>query len=124
MSQQYLDRVQQAQPAPVPLVMPFTREGREMARNDRQAVVRARADYNQARLQMHRIMLSTMLERAEADQRAQLAEYAMFKVREVDDIANQLCTMNRPALEMTIREIQNAFNCGEVARIIRRGVEG
>lgn len=126
----YLDRVQ---PQPVaqrmdtmggePLMLPWTREARQMARSDRQAVVRARDDFNRARVALHKIHLNTLLERAEADQRAELATYSMHKIREVDDVANLLCTMNRPALELTIREIQSAYNSGEAARVLRRAFE-
>lgn len=118
---QYLERIERSQPPALATPLPWTREARAMARNDRQSVVRARADYNNSKVQMHRIHLSTLLEKAEADQRADLAQYAMHKVVEVDEVANLLCREDRPALELTIRDIQNSFNTAEAARIIRRG---
>lgn len=119
-----LDRAEPIQPsAPLAPILPFSREAREIAQSDRRAYVDARNDFNHARVRQHRTELLTRLEAAEADSRAYLASYAMQKCRQVDDIANRLAGMERPGLEMTIREIQAAYQAGEVAKVIRRGMD-
>jgi hypothetical protein len=106
-------------PATVP---PYTKEARRIAQMDRQSVVRARQDFNQAREYMHCIELQKAIEKAEADKRAELATYAMCKAREVDDVAGHLAG-SRETLSMTIREMQAAYNTGEVAQIVKRGYQ-
>ena len=118
---QYLDRVEQPQ-APMPVVMPFTREGREMARNERQAVAQGHRDYQQAKLQAHRIQLSTELEKLEASQRAELIRFVMSKAVEVDSTARALA-QGREGLAFTLGQLMQAYNEAELLRAIRRGAE-
>jgi hypothetical protein len=101
-------------------VPPFTKEARQIAQMDRQSLVRARQDYNQAREYLHRAELNKLVEKAEADMREELATYAMYKARQVDEVARHL-EGSREALALTIREIEAAYNAGEVPRIVKRG---
>lgn len=103
-------------------VMPFTKEARQIAQMDRHSVMRACQDYNQAREYLHHTELNKVVEMAEADMREELATYAMYKARRVDDVARHM-EGSREDLAMTIREIQAAYNTGEVARIVKRGYQ-
>jgi hypothetical protein len=118
-----LEPMKQQRRAELPAtVLPLTKEARQIAQMDRQSVMRARRDFNQARERTHRVELDKMVEKAEADMRAELADYAMYKAREVDDVARHL-EGSREALSMTIREYQAAYNAGEVAQIVKRGYQ-
>lgn len=119
-----LQRASRQMPSAPPMpdsVLPMTRESRAIARNDRQTVMQARRDYNEARLDLHRLHLDGVKEAAEIDQNAHLTTYAMQKAVEVDDVARCLSAGRSPNIEMTLREMQAANNAGEVARIIKRG---
>lgn len=102
---------------------PFSRAGREMARNDQNTVMAARRQYNNARLQVFNTHLNNVVEKAKNDNRADLAQYAMVKTREVYDVAARLAENASPTLQMTMGELLSAYNAGEAARILRRGYE-
>lgn len=117
-----LELTKQRRPELPATLTPFAKEARQMAQLDRQSVVRARQDFNQARESMHQTELRRVLETAETDMREELATYAMYKVRQVDDVARHL-EGGREALAMTIREMQAAYNTGEIAQIVKRGCQ-
>jgi hypothetical protein len=117
-----LEPMNRRRPELGPTVLPFTKEARQIAQIDRQSVVRARQDYNQAREYLHRAELNKVIEKAEADMREELTTHAMFKARAVDEHARHL-EGSREALSLPIREIQAAYNAGEVARIVNRGYQ-
>ena len=117
-----LEPMAQRRPKMQATVPPFTKEARQIAQMDRQSVVRAHEDFNQAREHMHRVELYKLVEKAEADMREELAVYAMHKARQVDDMARHL-EGGREALSMTVRDFQAAYNTGEVARIVKRGYQ-
>jgi hypothetical protein len=98
-----------------------TRQGRALARSDKHAELQAREDYNQARLAMHRTQLSTIVEKAEAQARAELAQDAALHAVGIDALVTQL-SAGKPALELTLRGIQEAHTIGEQQRILRRGL--
>lgn len=107
--------------APRTTATPFTREGRAVARQDRETELQARQDFNDARLAVHRTHLNTIVEKAQNQARAELAEDVMLHMRAVDDLVTSL-SAGKPALELSLREIQSAFMTGETQRIIRRGM--
>ncbi|RDH76327.1 hypothetical protein DVS77_21470 [Mycolicibacterium moriokaense] len=100
---------------------PLSRTGRAISRSDRRAEIQAREDYNDARLAVHRAHLETIVEKARNQSRAELAEDVMLHMRAVDDLVTSL-SAGKPALELSLREIQQAYTLGETQRIIRRGI--
>lgn len=100
--------------------LPFTKAGRTMARIDAAATIQAREDLNEARLAAHRAQLDAVVEKAKADGRADVMEHVMTKAREVHQIAVALAG-GSPSLALTLAELQNAYNTGEVVRAIKRG---
>lgn len=117
-----IEPMKQCMPELPATALPFTKEARQIAQMDRQSIVRARQDFNQAREYLHRIELKKVVEKAEADVREELTTYAMFKAQVVDGHARHL-EGSREGLAMTIREMQAAYNAGEVARIVKRGYQ-
>jgi histone H3/H4 len=111
-------------PQPPPLtstVLPFTREARAIAQNDRQAVMEARQRFNRAQISALQAHLDSLVESVEIEESARLTSHAMQKAVEVDDMARYISAGRSPAVEMTLREMQAAHNAGEVARILKRG---
>lgn len=100
---------------------PLTRQGRAIARQDKSTELQAREDYNRARLAVHRTHLEGIVEKAKNQSRAELAEDVMLHARAVDDLVTSL-SAGKPALELSLREIQAAYMTGETQRIIRRGI--
>ncbi|WP_157929185.1 hypothetical protein [Mycobacteroides abscessus] len=107
--------------APRTAVAPFTRQGRAVAKLDKSTELQARQDFNDARLAVHRTHLDTIIEKAKNQARAELVEDTLLHARAVDDLATQL-SAGKPALEMTLRELQAAWTTGETQRILRRGM--
>ncbi|SIC58789.1 hypothetical protein [Mycobacteroides abscessus] len=107
--------------APRTTTTPLTRQGRAIARQDRSTELQAREDLNHARLAVHRTHLESIVEKAKNQSRAELAEDVMLHARAVDDLVTSL-SAGKPALELSLREIQAAYMTGETQRIIRRGI--
>lgn len=107
--------------APRTTATPFTRHGRAVARHDRETELQARQDFNDARLAVHRTHLDTIVEKARNQARAELVEDTVLHARAVDDLVTQL-SAGKPALELSLREIQQAWTVAETQRIIRRGM--
>lgn len=121
--QRQIQRVEaEVRPAPMPTdVLPFTKEARAIARNDRQATVAARQRFNRAQLDALQSRLDGLVESVEIEESARLTAHAMQKAVEVVDIARHMAGGRSPAVEMILAEMVAAHNAGEVARIIKRG---
>jgi hypothetical protein len=107
--------------APRPTASRLTPTGRAMVRSDKHTEIEAREDYNAARLMMHRTQLRTVIEKAEAQSRAELTQDALLHSQAVDTLVTAL-SAGKPALELILRGIQEAHSIGEQQRIIRRGL--
>ncbi|WP_068182375.1 hypothetical protein [Mycobacterium sp. UM_CSW] len=115
-----LEPMKQRRPELPPALPPFSKEARQVAQMDRQSIVRAREDFNRVREHLHQLELSRLAENAEADMREECTIHAMRNAREVDDAARHF-EGGREGLAMTIREMQAAYNTGEIAHIAMRG---
>jgi hypothetical protein len=106
---------------PVRATTPWTAQGRAMARSDKTTELQARQDLNDSRLAVHRAHLEAIVEKARAHARAELTQDAMLHARMIDDLVTAL-SAGKPALELTLRELQAAHITGETQRIMRRGM--
>lgn len=102
-------------------VVPWTRQGRAIARADRATEVQARQDYNDARLAVHQAHLTAVVEKVRNQARAELTQDTLLHVRAIDDLIGTL-SAGKPALELALRDIQAAHTSGEMQRILRRGL--
>ena len=113
-----------ATPAPLASAAPmngmaWSRQGREMAKMDGRTEMQARSDFNNARLEAHRIQLESVLDKARNDARAGVTQDVMLHVTAVHRLVGQLAGGD-PGLELQLREIQAAYQNGESMRIMRR----
>lgn len=99
----------------------WTRQGRAIARQDNTTELQAREDYNQARLAVHRTHLNTIVEKARNQARAELMEDVLLHASAVDSLITTLSS-GKPGLELNLRDIQSAYQTGEMQRILRRGI--
>jgi len=117
-----LELLKQRKPELPATLASFTKEARQIAQLDRQSTVRARQEFNRVREYLHQLELRRLVENAEADMREEFAIHAMGNAREVDDAARHF-EGGREGLAMTIREMQAAYNTGEIAQIAMRGCQ-
>lgn len=112
----------QAMAGSAPLSAPvWSKQGREMARVDQRTEIQARHDFNQARLEAHRIQLGKVLETEGNKARAEVTQDVLLHVTAVHKLVGHLHGGD-PGLELQLRAIQAAYNTGEETRVMRRGM--
>ena len=114
-----LERLSSQIPSRLPMpegLLPISREARAIVRNDRATEVKARQQYNRARLRMNQNLVDTEYEAMETVNNARLVAIAMHKAVEVDEMAHCMSVGRSPAIEMTLREMQAAFEKGQSPR--------